>query len=184
MPVSRRTILKTSPALVVGLAGCSGSRDEGGDSGSNDVSQDDEPLDSDNDGVPDVRDDYPNDSFRSERLYSTSDTRNIQEDEWYYYNLSFSQSGTVEYDFVVREGPAIDVIVMDESEYQYFGGEQRWEYYPGVSALDSTGENVSGSVSSGSYRLIFDNSSEGNAAPPANFSNDVATVEFTLETSQ
>lgn len=187
MGASRRTFLKTAPALVAGIAGCStngDSNDDGNDGGSNDVNENTERPDRDNDGVPDIQDDYPNDADRSQQLRSVSDTRNIEEDHWRYYTIEFSQTGTIEYDFIVRDGPAIDVILMDESEYQYFENEERWQYYTELSAMDSTGDNVSGQVSAGTYRLIFDNSNQGEAAPPSNFSNDVVSVEFTLEISQ
>lgn len=189
MRVSRRTLLKTTPVLAVGIAGCSDSGDSGGgggpnNGGSNDVNKNTERPDNDNDGVPDIQDDYPNDPNRSQQLRSVSDTRNLEEDQWRYYTLEFSQTGTIEYDFIVRDGPAIDVILMDESEYQYFGDGERWEYYTELSALDSTGSDITGQISAGAYRLIFDNSNEGEAAPPTNFSNDIISVEFTIETSQ
>lgn len=187
MNPSRRTVLKATPILAVGIAGCStggDGNDDADDGGGNNVNENTERPDSDNDGVPDVQDDYPNDPDRSQQLRSISDTRNLEEDQWRYYTLNFSQTGFLEYDFIVRDGPAIDAILMDESEYQYFENEERWEYYTELSALDSTGDDIRGRVSSGTYRLIFDNSNQGEAAPPSNFSNDVVSVEFTLETSQ
>jgi len=183
--ISRRALIKAAPAAAVGLAGCSTSGDSTDDGGgSNDVNRNTERPDSDNDGVPDGRDAYPNDSRRSQRLYTTSDTRNIEEDHWRHYTLEFPQSGYLEYDFIVRDGPAIDAILIDDSEYEYFESEDRWEYYTELSALDTTGDDVQEQVPAGTYRLIFDNSNQGGASPPANLSNDVATVEFTIETSQ
>lgn len=139
--------------------------------------------DSDGDGVPDLNDDYPRDSTLSQQVRSISDTRNIEEDHWRYYSLNFSKDGSLTYDFIVREGPAIDVIVMDESEYTHFENGDRWEYYSQLSALDSTGDEISRTVSRGSYYLILDNSNSGTAAPPSNFSNDVVSVDFTIETA-
>lgn len=187
MQVSRRTLLKTAPVLAVGVAGCSDNGDSSAGNnggGSNNENEETEQPDSDNDGVPDIQDDYPNDPNRSQQLRSVSDTRNIEEDHWRYYTLEFSQAGTIEYDFIVRDGPAIDAILIDESEYEYFEEGDRWEYYSELSALDSTGNDVSGQVSAGTYRLIFDNSDQGEATPPANFNNDVASVDFNIETSQ
>jgi hypothetical protein len=184
MGISRRRVLKSTPVLAIGIAGCStgGNRSDNSDGG--DVDENTERPDSDNDGIPDIRDDYPNDPDRSQRIRSVSDTRNLEEDQWRYYTINFSEPGILEYDFIVRDGPAIDVIMMDESEYQYFENEERWEYYTDLSALDTTGDEVRGRIGSGTYRLIFDNSNQGEAAPPSNFSNDVVSVEFTIEASQ
>lgn len=75
------------------------------------------------------------------------------------------------------------MIVIDESEYEYFQGDERAEYYPDFSSLDSVGSTVQTEIPSGDYRVILDNSDRGEASPPTNFSNDVVEVEFTLETS-
>lgn len=161
---------------MAAIAGCAGS---GTDPGGGPTPQ----PDSDGDGVPNINDDFPRDSTLTRQGRSISDTRNIEEDHWRYYGLDFTDTGQLTYDFVVRDGPPIDVIVMDESEYQYFENEQRWEYYSEFSVLDSTGDDVSRDVSTGSYYIIFDNSNRGGAAPPSNFSNDVVTVEFSIETA-
>ncbi|WP_149799237.1 hypothetical protein [Halorubrum xinjiangense] len=177
----RRKLIKgASAAIVAGLAGCTG----GGGGGSDGDSPIDQVQDSDDDGVPDSEDDYPNDPDRSEQLRSISDTRNLEEDQWRHIPLEFSQTGYIEYDFIVRDGPAIDVILLDESEYQYFDEGERSEYYPELSATDSTGDDVQGEIPSGTYRLILDNSNRGEATPPTNFSNDVVSVEYSIETSQ
>lgn len=188
MRIPRRSLIKTTPAVAIGIAGCtdSGNSDSGAnDNGNNDnINRNTERPDADNDGVPDGRDDYPNDPDRSQQLRYISDTRNIEEDHWRYYTLEFSQAGTIEYDFIVRDGPSIDVILMDESEYQYYESEERWEYYTRLSSLDSIEDNMQGQLSAGTYRLIFDNTNQGSAAPPANLNNDVASVDYTIETSQ
>ena len=181
MGLSRRDVIKYTPAISVGIAGCSSN-----DTGNNDFeeSESTDETDSDDDGVPDVEDDYPNDSSRSQQLRDISDTRNIQEDEWYYYPLSFSQSGYIEYEFVVRDGPSIDVILIDESEYDSYENGDRFSHYSEVSTLDSVGDSVQSLLSSGNYRLIFDNSSVGSAEPPTDFTNSIAEVEFEIITSQ
>lgn len=182
---------------VVGLtaiAGCSGGGSDdssGGDSDDNVVTVAEDTAtptaterpDSDNDGVPDIEDDYPNDPSRSRQLLVESDTRNIEEDSWYYYPLEFSQDGVLEYDFIVREGPAIDVIIIDESEYQPLSEGERYSYYDDWSVLDSTGDSVQVDVPAGNYRMLLDNSEIGEAVPPTDFENNVVQVEFDIETS-
>lgn len=186
----RRRFIRLSAVGFAALAGCTESSDntnndnddgEVNDAGGNENT---ERPDVDNDDVPDVQDDFPNDSDLSRQLSSTSDTRKIEEDEWRYYELEFNSTGRIYYDFVVREGPAIDAILMEKSEYSYFESDQRSEYLSGLSALDSTGQTVEGKVNAGSYYLVFDNSNNGEAAPPANLSNDVVTVEFEIELAE
>lgn len=182
MNCSRRALLRTTPAVVVGLAGCSGGGSD--DSGSENIDvgdQQTERPDSDNDGVPDLRDDYPNDSTRSQRVTTISDERNIEEDGYYYYSINFAQSTTIEYEFVVRQGTEIDVILFDESEFSHYENGERSRYYTGLSALNSVGDSATGQVGTGSYRLVFDNTNYGEAAPPTNFDNDVVNVEFSIE---
>ncbi|MHC3379412.1 hypothetical protein [Haloarcula sp. H-GB5] len=180
--MERRDYLKTfaGTSSVIAFAGCSSG-------GQQEQEQEDTPTprpDRDGDGVPDSMDAFPDNSNLSRVVASESDTRNIEEDEWWYYTLEFNSAGRLQYDFIVREGPAIDVIVLSESEYSSFKGEERYEYFTDVSALDSTGDEVSGFLESGTYRLIFDNSDAGEAVPPSNFSNDVVEVEFEYQLAE
>jgi len=186
MELTRRNVAKTTPAVILGLAGCMGSDDSGDvETLDGDETSNNEPTDSDGDGVPDDRDDYPNDTDRSTELRDVSTTRNIQEDQWYSYGLNFTEPGYIEYDFVVRDGPAIDVILMDEEEYSSYEEGERFRAYNDLSAYDSAGERIDGGpLSEGSYRLIFDNSEFGDAAPPTDFDNNVAEVEIDITTSQ
>jgi hypothetical protein len=191
MDLSRRRFIQTTPILATGLAGCSSNGNNSNSNNNDDsdanvvtVNENTERPDSDNDGVPDVQDDYPNDRSRSEQIRTIDDTRNIEEDAWRYYSVELPQSGTLSYDFIVREGPAIDVILLNESEYQYFDEGERWQYHTDLSALDSAGDEVQGQLSAGNYRLIFDNSSRGEASPPTDFSNNVVSVEFNIELSR
>ena len=180
MNLSRRSLIKYTPAIGIGIAGCSSN----GGSDDFDTSESNEEVDSDNDGVPDTEDDYPNDSSRNEQLRDVSDSRNIQEDEWYYYPLNFTQDGYIEYNFIVRDGPPIDAILIDESEYDSYESGERNLQYTEISSYDSAGDSVESPISSGNYRLIFDNSSRGRAEPPTDFDNNVAEVEFDITTSQ
>jgi hypothetical protein len=184
MDITRRNIVKTTPVAIVGLSGCMGNDDSGSDFEDSDTQRDTE-TDSDGDGVPDSEDDYPNDSTRSRELNDISDTRNIQEDQWWAYPLNFTEPGYLEYQFVVRDGPAIDVILIDESEYESYNSGDRYLAYNELSSYDSAGDTVEGGpLSAGNYRLIFDNSSRGQASPPTDFENNVAEVELDITTSQ
>ncbi|MFC6769653.1 hypothetical protein [Natrinema soli] len=179
MDYLRRKVLGVSAISLSGVAGCLSS-DEADDSNGTDETNGSSNSDTDNDDILDASDDYPRDPDLSQRE-TKSDTRKIEEDEWIYYEFGFDSTGFIEYDFIVREGPEIDVMFLDESEYNYFSNDDRFSYKPELSALESAGKTVSSKVTEGSYRLILDNSNLGEAAPPTNFSNDVITVEFDLE---
>lgn len=179
---SRRKILGMSAVSLAGISGCVGNDDTGSEN--NDPNeQDTEPPDADGDGVPDSRDEYPNDPDLSSKS-TKSDSRKLEEDEWRRYSLDFSSTGYLSYDFIVRDGPEIDAIFIEQSEYSYFDDGERYEYKTNLTAMNSAGEEVSGKVPGGSYYLIFDNSERGEAMPPTNLSNDVVTVEFDMEAGQ
>lgn len=188
MAYPRRKLIKLAPLLTAGVAGCSSNEDTDERSSNSDNSRSrntpTERPDADNDGVPDSRDDYPNDADRSEQLKSISDTRRVEEDHWRYYSFEFDRDGIIEYEYIVRDGPSIDVIFMDESEYDYFEDDENYRRYEDVSTFDDTGDRIKETVSPGEYKLVFDNTNREEAKPPTNFSNDVATIEFSIETSQ
>lgn len=180
MSERRKFLRLAGAATATALAGCSGGGSTGG-SQSTPTEQPDTPTerpDRDGDGVPDANDDFPGNSNLSSVLESVDDTRNIEEDEWYVFSLELSRAGELSYEFIVREGPPIDVIVVEESEYQYFEQGERYEYVTEPTVFDSAGDEGSGTLSAGNYRLILDNTAAGEAAPPANMSNDVVEVEF------
>lgn len=153
-------------------------------------SQDDFPNDSqysedsDGDGVADPEDDFPNDSQYSRELESKSETIEVNEDDYQYYKFEFGQPTTLKYDFIVRDGPEIDAILVSDSEFDQFQGGNRYEYSTTGSALDTGGDEVEVDLSAGEYVLIFDNTSAGEAAPPTNFDDDVAEIELELEAFQ
>lgn len=115
---SRRKVLGLSAGSLVGIAECTGSDDtnfssSSGSNGAGDLET--ERPDADGDGIPDNQDDYPRNQYVSHKQ-TKSDSRKLEEDEWRYYELSFNSTGFVKYDFVVRDGPEIDVIFIEESE--------------------------------------------------------------------
>lgn len=135
-------------------------------------------TDTDGDGVADIEDQFPDDATRSQLLLQEDDIRKIEEDHWRYYELDCDDECTLDYEFTVRDGPSIDVIVMDKSEYSYFKNGERYRQYSQASSSDSVGNHIHTQLSSGDYYMIFDNSKYGAASPPTNFKNDVATIDF------
>jgi len=170
---TRRAILAAAGTTLV--AGCSsGSGDGGGQNGIGGSGS----QDSDGDGVPDSEDDFPNNPEFSEEIKWIDDVRNIPEDEWLAWELDFDGSTELNYEFTVREGPAIDVIMVTQEEYTHLEEGDRYRYIPDGSVLDSTGGSQTVMPPDGMYRLIVDNSSIGEASPPTNFDDDIARVEI------
>lgn len=134
--------------------------------------------DSDSDGVIDAYDDYPTDSTRSELIDSISDTRNIEEDHYYYIPFSLSRSGFIEMEYIVREGPDIDVIFLSSEEFEHFEDGENYLLFDSLSQWEDGGGSISGRIGSGTNYVVFHN-----ANAPTNFSNDVARVEFDIEIS-
>lgn len=135
--------------------------------------------DSDGDGVVDSYDDYPVDPNRSRLVESVSDTRNVEEDHYYYYPLSLNRNGYVEMEYVVREGPDIDVIFLSSAEFEHFEAGENYLQYDSLSQWDGGGGSISGPIRSGRSYVVFHN-----ANAPTNFSNDLARVEFEIEVSE
>lgn len=102
-------------------------------------------------------------------------TENVEEDQYVYWNFSPGESGTLEYDFIVRDGPDVDVIVLTSDEFAHFEANNRFQYLE--SSFGASGIN-SVSVSPNDYVLMIDNTSVGEVSPPSNLNNDIATVEI------
>lgn len=175
--VTRRHLLGACAALVT--AGCGApeatsptTRTPGGTPAETATT----PSDVDGDGRPD-------DSYQSRRQF-ISDRRSLPEDTWHAYDIEFWQAGLLGYAFTVPAGPAIDVLVIEASDYEAFVQSEDVPYLREVSVLDSTGSTVRGTLSAGSYKLVIDNSPRGEAAPPSNFRDDVATVAITIEAAE
>jgi len=176
--MKRRAIL--IGGITVLLAGCSANQ-EGDESDPDTPEPTPTPRpDSDGDGVPDVEDDYPEDSSYSTFVNEEADTRQVPEDSWYAEEFGLTETATLFFEFVVRSGPAIDVFLLDESEYDQLRAENRFRIYTGGSVLDAKSGNATITLSPGSYYVIFDNTSAGEAQPPANLANDIAEVEYRM----
>jgi len=178
--INRRKFIAIASVATAGtVAGCAGSDSSGGvsDGGSNS-----EERDSDGDGVPDSRDDFPNDSTRSELLQRGNESYDINEDYYQYLRFSPSQPATLSYDVDVQGDIRIDVILTDGTNFQYFEDGTDWEYYGEGSELDTI--RASNEINLGTdrtYYLIMDNTSEGQAAPPTDFDNNRVEVDIEYE---
>lgn len=137
--------------------------------------------DTDGDGVADVDDYYPSDSTRSEGVYEMEERKEINEDYYFSWELEFDEPTVLSYTAEVTDGPSIDTIVMDKDEFQYFKDESEWKYYTPATNMQTKYASVEATLDTGTYVLVVDNTSQGGASPPANFDNDRAIVDITLE---
>lgn len=134
--------------------------------------------------MPDYQDDYPRDSSYSVRSEVLDDFTNVREDHWTTWSWSFEKTTLFEYNFVVRDGPDIDVFVTTDTEYQEFEDGNRFRTMSGLSSVGSTGDRAEESIPVGDYVLVVDNSNYGPTSPPTNFDEDIAEVEMTVVLSQ
>ncbi|WP_380679169.1 hypothetical protein [Salinigranum sp. GCM10025319] len=191
----RRELLVSAGVLF--SAGCVGTGDPTDDSGSESSSGSsygDESVsrstptptpvpDADYDGVPDRRDEYPNDSERSRLLDEMDRLVKVQEDEHRGWTLDLPESAFIEYEAIVRDGPSVDIIVFPSDEYSHYQSGNRASYYSAVSRLDTNFAQVKGALSAGEYAIVIDNTRWGEAYPPTNFDDDIADVEIQIEIS-
>lgn len=138
----------------------------------------DREADTDGDGVADTNDDFPEDSRYSTVVQEYSDTVDINEDYYQYYEITPAEQADLYYAVEVRSDVRIDVILTDETNFGYFENGDEWEYYGDGSDLDTLSAEESMQLSSDrTYYLIVDHTDEGRAVPPTNFDNDRITVD-------
>lgn len=85
---------------------------------------------------------------------------------------------------VKRDGPAVDVFVVEpDAADRYRNGEQ-FEYLRDVSMPDVVAGEVSGTVPAGEYELLVDNTARGAGAPDGSGVDAVVDVEVTAATER
>lgn len=84
------------------------------------------------------------------------------------------------YEFDVIEGPAIDVFIMDDSNYQKYDNKEEFQYYDEPSTLGSTsGSGDFEAPEDGKYHIVLDGTSAGQANPDySDWSIDKSVVEY------
>jgi hypothetical protein len=73
---------------------------------------------------------------------------------------------------------------VDQSEYDQLEAGNRYQYSTEGSVLEDEGGGATTTLSPGSYYLVFDNSSIGEARPPTNFDDDIAEIEYEMILAQ
>lgn len=80
---------------------------------------------------------------------------------------------------VKRDGPAVDVFVVDPDAAARYRAGDSFEYLRGVSMPDVVAGEVSATVPAGEYELLVDNTARGAGAPDGSGVDAVVDVEVT-----
>lgn len=86
---------------------------------------------------------------------------------------------SLEYEVVVRDGPAIDVFVMKPDEFSFYRNGQNALYLTEPSTLNTSFTRRTVALEPGSYVFVLDNTYDGKANP--NGPTDTATVSVSYE---
>lgn len=173
---TRRAVLGTTGAAL--LSGCSGFGSVIGSDSQNQPGSDGQ--DSDGDGIPDADDDYPENPEYSVEAELIDDERRISPHEWERWSFDFLGETEISYEFTVRDGPAIDVLMFKADEYEHYADREGARYLTETSVLDSAGGSNTGTVNPGIHFFVLDNTVWGDAAPSTNVDDGVATVEIEM----
>ena len=170
-------------SATAGLAGCSG----GDDTDTEDEEPTAEPTeteDQSNTNNDESTGDDPEDNTGNSGTETIADkTYTVPEGAYRGRTFSLNRTATVEWEGIVRSGPAVDFILMQQSEIEAYENKERFRYGSEGSELNTTNGAASTTLQSGDYALIIDNSEISEATPPSNGQNDVAEVEITIVVS-
>lgn len=107
------------------------------------------------------------------------DTREqVQEDMYQTWRWSPNTAVESKWEFTVRDGPDIEMFLMEPEEFEEYQAENRFYVMESESGIE--GDNQF-RIEAGEYRLVLDNTNAGELSPPTNLSDDVADVEITVE---
>jgi len=116
-----------------------------------------------------------------EQIDSLDKTWEVHEDAYQGQRFEFESNGKIEYEGIVRSGPAVDFYVMEDKEVDHFESEERFKYITPASEPDSTSAEITADFSAGTYAIVVDNSEMGKAEPPADAKDNVAKVEVSFK---
>jgi len=117
--------------------------------------------DSDDDGVADPLDDFPDNPDYSTRYASEEGTKYLTTGEYFYWQWSQDDLIDLQWSIEVTEGSAIDVIVMDEHEFSNFEDGDSYEYYTAGTDLETKAASKTITLGAGDYRFILSNVDAG-----------------------
>lgn len=151
MVQTRRAVLVgAGTTLAVGLAGCSGSGDGDGD-GTDDPTATEDAATPTATATPAV-------------TQIVDETVNISEDRYESWQFYVSGEFELNYEFTVTRGAPIDVFVVEHRAFSNYEAQQVFDTV--VESVDIESDSVTTQLSEGTYHLIVDHTSAGQAEPP------------------
>lgn len=114
--------------------------------------------DSDGDGVRDSLDDFPDDPDYDTLYDDTDGEKFLTPGEYWYERVEITGNNTtLAWELDTSGESAIDVIVMDESEFSKWEDGDQYEYYTGLSDFETNGTEEAGRLDEGDYRTVYSN---------------------------
>lgn len=166
----RALVASVGTALLAGLAGCGG-----GDGGGADGGTDQGPAAS-----GDTETDTPTPTPSVETV--VDDELHLQEGGYESWQFYVSGSFTLDYEFTVTEGSAIDVYVVEHRQLQHFEAQRVFESV--VASEGAESDSVTQQLPEATYHLIVDHSVRGSTDPPGGLTQDPVDVQITATYTQ
>jgi len=117
--------------------------------------------------------------------------RALKRETWESEPFKLEDDAEVQVSAELKDGPAVDVYVLSEAGLNQWNtmvssGQQnslKPEYFPalGLEGLSASFTSPWTGLKAGNYFIVIDNTSYGGTAPPSSRSNDIATVDFKVE---
>lgn len=134
--------------------------------------------DSDDDGVANSYDDYPNNSNYTQTIDQLSETIDLNEGYYQFYEFDLNSSADLFYEVSTRGDIPIDVFITDETNFRYYEDDAEWEYYTEGSELSTLSAEGEFSMSAERvYYLVVDHTDKGRAEPPFDGDNNRLTID-------
>lgn len=163
MKVNRRAFIGGTVAATAGLSGCSAVQTMLGED------------ESDGGGEETDEQNRAGGSGGDERQSWFDRTETVEEHGYLYWDITFEEARTISWEFLVREGPDVDVFFCTAEEFGYFEDEEGFRYWG--ETMDTHSGEDSVTVDAGDYYFVIDNSERAEAEPPSNGVDDPAEVE-------
>jgi len=116
---------------------------------------------------------------KRQQLSQTTVDETIRKDQFYAMGYEFAFPVEIEYEFEVRDGSNVDVLVLPEEEFSLYRTGRTFESVDSASELDASEGAVSTHLSEGRYRLVIDNTDQGEVSPLDDEDSVAITLEFT-----
>lgn len=109
-----------------------------------------------------------------------SDTVTVHQNGFKVWDWSPTESVPIEYNLTVRNGPNIDYVAFEKSEFEHYEDRVRARYISAASDMNTARSHGTAKLPSGQYYFVIDNTSWGDAAPHINEDDNAAEVEYEL----